>query len=84
MLVFGSYWILLHLQAEAMSSESRPSLSRLVLLAAVEGGFSFWLLAINGAFFWRLRQRVLRVVGAAGEAAQRFIAIRENPFPAGA
>ncbi len=69
MLVFGSYWIWLQLWAEALSLRippepftppvSWPQLRAVLIL----------LLAINGAFFWRIRQRVLRVVGAAGEAA---------------
>jgi len=78
-----SYWILLHLQAEAMSlrippepftpSFSWPQLRAVLIL----------LLAINGAFFWRLRQRVLRVVGAAGEARTIYRYSRKS-FPAGA
>jgi hypothetical protein len=69
MLIFGSYWVGLQLWSEALSLQVPPQPSTPPLPWAVLRALLILLLAVNGAFFWRLRQRVLRVVGSAGEAA---------------
>ena len=66
---FGSYWVWLQLWAEAVSLHVPPETFIPPLPWPQLRAVLILLLAFNATFFWRIRQRVLRVVGAAGEAA---------------
>jgi hypothetical protein len=68
MLVFGSYWMWVQLWAETLGSLVPPESLMQPLPRPELRAVLIFLLAINGIFGWRLRQRVLRVIGAAGEA----------------
>ena len=68
MLVFGSYWIGLNLWAESLALRTPPEIFTPPISWAQLRAILVLLLGINGAFFWRLRQRILGVIAAAGEA----------------
>jgi hypothetical protein len=70
MLVYGSYWIWLHLWEESLRLQTPPQSFTPPLPWAVLRAILISLLAINAAFGWQFRQRVLRVIGHASEAAR--------------
>jgi hypothetical protein len=66
---YGGFWIFLQLKEEALRIHVPPEAFTPPLPWAGLRAILIALLAINGAFGWRFRPRVLRVIAAAGDAA---------------